>query len=109
MSTRRGGTRLPGWAASLLRDFVIPCVAAASVVTLRDCRPDEVATYAKLLMDSLKPDGEFRDQERARKRGITLGNQECDAMSGISGLPRRSCAPPLRPCWPSWPPPGHAT
>ncbi|WP_055403302.1 MULTISPECIES: HNH endonuclease signature motif containing protein [unclassified Mycobacterium] len=49
-------------------------------------RPDELATYAKRLMDWLHPDGEFSDAERARKRGITLGAQECDGMSRLSGL-----------------------
>src|ERR1700739_1294326 len=36
-------------------------------------RPDELAKYAQRIMDWLNPDGEFHDQERARKRGITLG------------------------------------
>ncbi|OOK80868.1 hypothetical protein BZL29_1836 [Mycobacterium kansasii] len=37
-------------------------------------------------MDWLNPDGECRDQERARKRGIMLGRQEFDGMSRISGM-----------------------
>jgi hypothetical protein len=37
-------------------------------------------------MDWLNPDGQFRDQERARKRGIMLGKQEFDGMSRISGM-----------------------
>ena len=49
-------------------------------------RPDELATYAKRIMDWLHPDGEFSDQERARKRGIMLGKQEFDGMSRLSGL-----------------------
>ncbi|VBA55356.1 HNH endonuclease signature motif containing protein [Mycobacterium pseudokansasii] len=49
-------------------------------------RPDELATYAQRIMDWLNPDGEFRDQERARKRGIMLGKQEFDGMSRISGM-----------------------
>ncbi len=49
-------------------------------------RPDELAKYAKRIMDWLNPDGEFRDEERARKRGITLGKQEFDGMSRLSGL-----------------------
>jgi hypothetical protein len=49
-------------------------------------RPDELATYAQRIMDWLNPDGEFREQERARKRGITLGQQEYDGMSRFSGL-----------------------
>jgi hypothetical protein len=48
-------------------------------------RPDELAKYAQRIMDWLNPDGEFSDAERARKRGITLGRQECDGMSRISG------------------------
>jgi hypothetical protein len=49
-------------------------------------RPDELAKYAQRIMDWLHPDGEFSDQERARKRGITIGKQEYDGMSRISGL-----------------------
>ncbi len=49
-------------------------------------RPDELAKYAKRIMDWLHPDGEFSDDERARKRGITLGTQEFDGMSRLSGL-----------------------
>jgi len=49
-------------------------------------RPDELAKYAQRIMDWLHPDGEFCDQERARKRGITLGNQEYDGMSRIGGM-----------------------
>lgn len=48
-------------------------------------RPDEVAKYAQRIMDWLNPDGEFGDEVRARKRGITLGAQEYDGMSRISG------------------------
>jgi Domain of unknown function (DUF222) len=49
-------------------------------------RPDELAKYAQRIMDWLHPDGEFSNQERARKRGIVLGKQEFDGMSRISGL-----------------------
>ncbi|HTY33096.1 HNH endonuclease signature motif containing protein [Mycobacterium sp.] len=49
-------------------------------------RPDELAKYAQRIMDWLNPDGEFSDEERARKRGITLGAQGSDGMSRISGL-----------------------
>jgi hypothetical protein len=48
-------------------------------------RPDELAKYGQRIMDWLNPDGEFSDAERARKRGITLGQQEYDGMSRISG------------------------
>ncbi|UXA06674.1 HNH endonuclease [Mycobacterium sp. SMC-2] len=49
-------------------------------------RPDELAKYAQRIMDWLHPDGDFSDAERARKRGITLGAQEFDGMSRLSGL-----------------------
>jgi hypothetical protein len=48
-------------------------------------RPDELVNYAQRIMDWLNPDGEFSDEERARKRGITIGKQEHDLMSRISG------------------------
>jgi hypothetical protein len=48
-------------------------------------RPDELAKYAQRIMDWLNPDGEFSDLERARKRGITIGAQEYDGMSRLSG------------------------
>lgn len=51
----------------------------------RQYRPDELATYAQRIMDWLHPDGDFSDQERARKRGITLGKQDYDGMSRLSG------------------------
>ena len=49
-------------------------------------RPDELATYAGRIMDWLHPDGEFSDEERARKRGIVVGKQEFDGMSRLNGL-----------------------
>ncbi|ORB32713.1 HNH endonuclease signature motif containing protein, partial [Mycobacterium paraseoulense] len=49
-------------------------------------RPDELAKYAQRVMDWLHPDGDFSDAERARKRGITLGTQDFDGMSRLSGL-----------------------
>ncbi|UGT92884.1 HNH endonuclease [Mycobacterium ostraviense] len=48
-------------------------------------RPDELAKYVQRIMDWLNPDGEFNEQERARKRGIVIGKQEYDGMSRISG------------------------
>ncbi|HEX5254089.1 MAG TPA: HNH endonuclease signature motif containing protein [Mycobacterium sp.] len=48
-------------------------------------RPDELAKYAQHIMDWLNPDGELRDEERARKRGVTIGQQEYDGMSRLSG------------------------
>src|ERR1700758_2888903 len=72
-------------------------------------RPDELAKYAQRIMDWLNPDGEFSDAERARKRGITVGKQEFDGMSRISGLVTPELRAALEPCSPSWPHPARAT
>src|SRR5271167_4820014 len=48
-------------------------------------RPDELARLADTLTDCLNPDGDFTDVDRARRRGITLGRQDIDGMSPISG------------------------
>ena len=48
-------------------------------------RPDELARLADKLTDCLHPDGDFTDTDRARRRGITIGRQDIDGMSPISG------------------------
>ncbi|OOK82360.1 HNH endonuclease family protein [Mycobacterium kansasii] len=44
-----------------------------------------MAKLADLLMDCLNPDGAFTDEDRARRRGLTVGKQGLDGMSRISG------------------------
>jgi hypothetical protein len=48
-------------------------------------RPDELAKLADKLTDCLHPDGDFTDIDRAKRRGITIGKQDLDGMSPISG------------------------
>jgi hypothetical protein len=48
-------------------------------------RPDELAKLADKLTGCLNPDGDFTDVDRARRRGITIGRQDIDGMSPISG------------------------
>ena len=48
-------------------------------------RPDELSRLADTLTDCLNPDGDFTDVDRARRRGLTIGNQDLDGMSPISG------------------------
>jgi hypothetical protein len=48
-------------------------------------RPDELSKLADKLSDCLNPDGIFTDEDRARRRGITIGKQDIDGMSPISG------------------------
>jgi Domain of unknown function (DUF222) len=48
-------------------------------------RPDELAKLADKLTDCLNPDGNFTDDDRARRRGIIIGRQDIDGMSPING------------------------
>jgi hypothetical protein len=48
-------------------------------------RPDELAKLADKLTDCLNPDGDFTDDDRARRRGVTIGDQGFDGMSPITG------------------------
>ena len=48
-------------------------------------RPDELARLADTLTDCLNPDGDFTDVDRARRRGLSIGKQDTDGMSPISG------------------------
>ncbi|ETW23836.1 HNH endonuclease signature motif containing protein [Mycobacterium gastri] len=47
--------------------------------------PDQLAKLAQRLMDCLNPDGTYTDEDRARRRGITVGKQGLDGMSRLSG------------------------
>jgi Domain of unknown function (DUF222) len=48
-------------------------------------RPEQVAKLADRLTDCLNPDGDYTDQDRARRRGLTLTTQDLDGMSRLSG------------------------
>jgi Domain of unknown function (DUF222) len=48
-------------------------------------RPEELSKLADKLTDCLNPDGNFTDDDRARRRGITIGKQDIDGMSPITG------------------------
>jgi hypothetical protein len=48
-------------------------------------RPDHLADLARQLADYLNPDGTYTDNDRARRRGLTLGNQDADGMSSLRG------------------------
>jgi hypothetical protein len=48
-------------------------------------RPDELGKLADKLTDCLNPDGDFTEHDRARRRGITIGKQDVDGMSPITG------------------------
>ncbi|BBX61901.1 hypothetical protein MSAS_10750 [Mycobacterium saskatchewanense] len=46
-------------------------------------RPDHLAGLADTLTDCLNPDGSYTDEDRARRRGLTLGRQGPDGMSEL--------------------------
>ncbi|MFA4082474.1 HNH endonuclease signature motif containing protein [Mycobacteroides salmoniphilum] len=48
--------------------------------------PEALRIGADRMMALLNPDGEFADVDRARRRGISIGQQGFDGMSPISGL-----------------------
>jgi Domain of unknown function (DUF222) len=48
-------------------------------------RPDELRVAAERMAGYLNPDGQFSDADRARKRGLSIGRQDIDGMSPISG------------------------
>jgi hypothetical protein len=48
-------------------------------------RPEQLGKLASKLADCLNPDGDFSDEDRARRRGLTLGKQDADGMSPLRG------------------------
>ncbi|BBZ14619.1 13E12 repeat family protein [Mycobacterium branderi] len=73
--------RLPGFVDAETREH-----AEAHLAELAgQHRPDDLAMLAQRLTDCLNPDGDFSDDERARRRGLTLGKQGPDLMSQLSG------------------------
>jgi len=48
-------------------------------------RPEQLRRLADKLAECLNPDGDFSDEDRARRRGLVLGRQEADGMSTLRG------------------------
>jgi uncharacterized protein DUF222 len=48
-------------------------------------RPEQLGRLANKLADCLNPDGDFSDQDRVRRRGLTLGEQDRDGMPALRG------------------------
>ncbi len=94
-AAQRDGVLGPGHVAVIrafwhrLPDFVdVETRARAEAQLARlglEHRPDELAKLADKLTDCLNPDGDFTDVDRAQRRGVTLGNQDVDGMSRLSG------------------------
>ncbi|BBY20060.1 HNH endonuclease signature motif containing protein [Mycobacterium stomatepiae] len=48
-------------------------------------RPEQLAKLADRLAACLNPDGNYTDEDRARRRGFVLGKQDMDGMSPVRG------------------------
>ncbi len=79
---RRFFHRLPGWVDAATREAVEADLAAHGT----QYRPEQLAALAEHIADCLNPDGTYRDEDRARRRGLTLGKQGPDGMSELRGL-----------------------
>jgi len=78
---RRFYHQLPGWVDDETREH-----AEAHLARLgSQFRPDQLGGLADKLADCLNPDGTYSDEDRARRRGLTLGKQEADGMSALRG------------------------
>ncbi len=73
--------RLPGFVDAETRQHAEAHLAGLAA----QHRPDDLDKLADKLTDCLNPDGDFSDDDRARRRGVTLGRQQPDGMSQLSG------------------------
>ncbi|OMC22526.1 HNH endonuclease signature motif containing protein [Mycobacterium sp. SP-6446] len=78
---RRFYHQLPGWIDDSTRDQAEAQLAKQG----SQFRPEQLAGLADTLADCLNPDGTYTDEERARRRGLTLGTQGSDGMSQLRG------------------------
>ncbi|BBZ69519.1 HNH endonuclease signature motif containing protein [Mycobacterium paraseoulense] len=85
---RRFFRQLPGWV-----DFATRAAVEADLATHgTQYRPEQLAELAHHVADCLNPDGTYTDEDRARRRGLTLGKQGPDGMSEL----RATITPELR-------------
>jgi hypothetical protein len=78
---RRFYHQLPGWVDDATRERAEADLAKQGT----QYRPEQLAALADTLADCINPDGTFTDEDRAHRRGLTLGNQESDGMSALRG------------------------
>ncbi|HEX5254954.1 MAG TPA: HNH endonuclease signature motif containing protein [Mycobacterium sp.] len=71
--------QLPGWVDMATREHVEARLAEEG----SRFRPEQLAALANTLADCLNPDGTYRDEDRARRRGLNLGRQCSDGMSEL--------------------------
>ena len=78
---RRFYHQLPGWVDHFTREQTEARLAKEG----SQLRPEQLTGLADTLADYLNPDGTFTDGDRARRRGLTLGNQQADGTSQLRG------------------------
>ena len=78
---RRFYHQLPGWIDATTREQVQAELATHGA----RYRPEHLAALADTLADAINPDGTYTDEDRARRRGLTLGTQGPDGMSQLRG------------------------
>jgi hypothetical protein len=78
---RRFLEELPGWVDAGTREQAEADLARLTA----QYRPEQVGQWADLLAHYLNPDGAYTDEERARRRGVSLGKQGIDGMSALRG------------------------
>lgn len=80
----------------IIRRFFADLPAAVDIETRQACEvdlariasehtPDGLRKAADRLMALVHPDGDFSDADRARRRGLTIGNQQADGTSEVRG------------------------
>jgi Domain of unknown function (DUF222) len=79
---RRFWHQLPGWVDDADRRRAEAHLAKLGT---HYC-PEQLAGLAQRMADALNPDGTFTDEQRARRRALTLGDQQPDGMSALRGL-----------------------
>jgi hypothetical protein len=73
--------QLPGWIDASTREQAEAKLALEGT----RFRPEQIAELAAVLADCLNPDGCYGDDDRAKRRGLNLGNQGSDGMSELRG------------------------
>ena len=78
---RRFLKELPGWVDGPTKERAERDLAKLA----HEYRPDELRAAATAMADAINPDGTFTDDDRAARRGVSIGRQDQDGMSPVSG------------------------
>ncbi|OBK52891.1 HNH endonuclease signature motif containing protein [Mycobacterium sp. 1081908.1] len=78
---RRFLEELPCWVDAGTREQAEADLAKLAA----EYRPEQVGLWADLIAQYVNPDGSYTDEERARRRGLSLGKQGIDGMSALRG------------------------